>query len=415
MDIGTLGDIVSLQQNRTQAGLQKDVNRLSTGLRINSAVDDPSGLAISQVLQSRVNGLDQGVQSVQNATNALTVADGAMATIGSIMQRLRTLVVGANSGLESANDVADNQAEINSLVTEINHISSSTTFNGRVLLDGSLSSDPTVPAQILQVVNNQISSGGNVIDSTVDPSEPAATPNAPQVIQTLTVDSYDPTTNELSVSGTMESTDGSYGPPQPFQFFVLAGTNFAVGDFPPAPGTPEFLQTDQNGNPVMSFNIGTLTAADVGKTSTLLTVDATTKATGQNLNVNDGAGEGSTVSVDIPPINSQNLGVNGLTLGDPLINSACEYRVDYGIQKLATARAQVGAQIVSLQEDAANASTTSVALQASESSIADANVGHEVSQFVLDQVRSQMQPSVLRRLYKAAPAVLALVNGAPLP
>jgi flagellin len=416
LDIGSLGAIVTLQQGKTASNLQTDVTRLSTGLRINSAADDPSGLAISQSLQSRVNGLDQGVESVQTATNALTVADGALATIDTLLQRIRTLVVAANSTLESANDVSDDQTEITTLVQEINHVSTTTQFNGKTLLDGSLSSGTPLGPQLLIPTNGQLASGDTLISTLpgyqAELAESEA--NDEQFVQQITVDSYDATTGQLTVGGTIEG-DSSFGPAQPFTFQVQAGTNYSTQSFgPPTPGSPTFEQYDQNFNPVLSFNIGILNPSDVGATSILLSIPGQTKAPGQNAQINDGSAEGSLVFIDVPAVNAQNLGVNEITLsttGDSLVNEAAEYRVDYGIQQLSTIRAQIGAQIVALQGDVTSTQNTAVQLQSSESNIADLNVGEAVTQFTLDQIRSSIQTAVLSKLYSAAPAVLSLVQG----
>ena len=416
MDILGLGGIVSLQQGKTASSLQTDVTRLSTGLRINSAADDPSGLAISQALQSRVNGLDDGVTSVQTATNALNVADGALATIETILQRVRTLVVGANSQLESSGDVSDDQAEITTLVQEIDTIAQTTQFNGKLLLDGSLSSDTPKGPQLIVATNSPLASGDTVVSTL-----PGYAPQIPygaspeQFVQQITVDSYDSTTGQLTVGGTIESTDPQFGAAQPFTFQVQAGTNYPTNlPSPPTPGNSTFAQVDQNFNEVLGFNIGVLNPDDVGASSIILSIDGQTKAAGQNAQINNGNSEGSNVFIDVPAVSAQNLGVNEIVLsttGDDLINVAAEYRVDYGLSQIATYRARVGAQVVSLQDDTSVNQNAAVQLQSSESSIADLDVGQAVTQFTLDQIRSSIQTAVLSKLYTAAPNVLALVQG----
>jgi flagellin len=357
------------------------------------------------------------VQSVQTATNALAVADGALATIGTLLQRIRTLVVAANSTLESSSDIADDQAEINSLAAEIDHVSATTQFNGKTLLDGSLSSDTPKQAQLLIPVNDQTSSGDTLI-STAPGFTAVVNSYSPAFVQQLTVDSYDTTTGQLTLTVNIESTDPSFGAQQLDTVAVQSGTNYYVGDpqGPPTPGNPTFAQSADSGfgQQVLSFNIATLSPSDVGKTSLLVSIEAQTKAPGQNAQVNDGSAEGTIVSIDIPAVNAQNLAVNGITLsptGDSLINEAAEYRVDYGIGQLATIRAQIGSQIVSLQADTSTNANTAVQLQSSESSIADLNVGQAVTQLTLDQIRSSIETAVMAKLYSAAPAVLALVQG----
>src|SRR5580658_6630100 len=132
-----LANAVSLNLNKNQQALQTSVTRLSSGLRINTAADDPSGLAISETLQSQVNGFDQAVQNVQDANNAAQVAEGALQTTTDILQRIRSLAVEAASDITSPSDKQNLQVEVSQLLLEVNRISQNTQFNGLSLLDGS--------------------------------------------------------------------------------------------------------------------------------------------------------------------------------------------------------------------------------------------------------------------------------------
>src|SRR5580658_1486031 len=132
-----LANAVSLNLNKNQQALQTSVTRLSSGLRINTAADDPSGLAIAETLQSQVNGFDQAVQNVQDANNAAQVAEGALQTTTDILQRIRSLAVEASSDITSPSDKQNLQVEVGQLLLEVNRISQNTQFNGLSLLDGS--------------------------------------------------------------------------------------------------------------------------------------------------------------------------------------------------------------------------------------------------------------------------------------
>jgi flagellin-like hook-associated protein FlgL len=259
-------------------------------------------------------------------------------------------------------------------------------------------------------VNPAASGGGNIIDTSVDPSQPAVAFNAPQLVQSLSVDSYDPVANALNLTVTIGSQEAQFGPEQtssPVQ--IGNGTNFQPGFMAPTPGSPTFYQYDQNGNYVMSFNVGTLTPADVGKSALVVTLSAQSKAAGSALQVNTGDGEGSTVSVDIPAMSSVNLGVNEVILGDDLENQGAEYRIDYALSVLGASRAQVGAQMVSLQETAQNGNTDSLNTQASESAIRDLDVGAAMVAFTRDQVLNQFQTHVIADTEKLSQGVATLV------
>ena len=262
MDVSSLGALALNASLRTQQSLAKVTTQLSSGLRINSAADDPSGLAIAESLASRVAGIDQGVHEIQNASNALTVADGAMNSISEILQRMRSLVVEARSSLMSASDQADTQAELDQLRMEIDHIAQNTSFNGRALLDGSASSVLAQSSRVL-IENSELSSGGELIDQTVDPDSPYLPANAPQFVNLVSVDSYDPVADVLNMTVTIGSQDPTFGPEQTVSGAGPERHEHPTGMLPPSPGTPTFLQNSQNGTgpQVLAFNIGTLTPA----------------------------------------------------------------------------------------------------------------------------------------------------------
>jgi len=409
MDVLSLASGALSASLKTQNELQTLTQRLSSGLRVNTASDDPSGLAIAETLATKVSGLDEGAQQVQTANNALSVADGALSTISDILQRMRALVVQARNNLASTADTNNIQAELNELTLEINRIAESTTFNGRQLLDGSASSVPALSTRALLVENPAASGGGNIIDQSVDPTQPAIAPTAPQLVQSISVDSYDPVADALNVTVTIGSQEPAFGPEQSSTVQIGNGTNYQPGFSPPTPGSPTFFQYDQNGNYVLSFNVGTLTPADVGSTALLVTLPAQSKAPGSALDVNTGDAEGAVVSVDIGGVSATDLGVNEVILGDDLENEGAEYRIDYAIQTLASSRAAVGSQMVALQETAENNSTAAVNTQQAESTIRDVDIGAAMVQFTRDQVLTQFQTRIVAGSDRIAQTVATLV------
>ena len=137
-------NIASLQAQRALNGSQGDVStalqRLSTGLRINTAKDDAAGLAISERFTSQINGLNQAVRNSNDALSLTTTAEGAMGEVTDLLQRVRELAVQSANSTNSASDRTALQAEVNQLLTEVDRISATTTFNGVKLLDGSFTS-----------------------------------------------------------------------------------------------------------------------------------------------------------------------------------------------------------------------------------------------------------------------------------
>jgi flagellin len=124
--------------NANQANLDGAFAQLSSGLRINKAADDSSGLAISQGLTSQINGLTQANSNVQDGINVAQIADGSLGTVQNVLQRMRTLVVQAgNTATQDPTSLSAIQSEMKSLNSELDNISSQTQFGSTNLLDGS--------------------------------------------------------------------------------------------------------------------------------------------------------------------------------------------------------------------------------------------------------------------------------------
>ncbi len=127
----------ALQKN--QEAENTSLERLSTGLRINSGADDPAGLIASEGLQSQQAGLTQAISNAQRATNIVGTAEGGLSTINSLLTEVQSLVSqSANSGGLSSSEIAANQLQVDSILDTINRVSGSTTFDGKQLLNGNL-------------------------------------------------------------------------------------------------------------------------------------------------------------------------------------------------------------------------------------------------------------------------------------
>lgn len=123
---------------KSQADLSRSMQRLSSGLRINSAKDDAAGLAISDRMTSQIRGLNQAARNANDGISMSQTAEGALQETTNILQRLRELAIQSANDTNSASDRASLQAEVNQLKQEITRIANTTTFNERKVLDGSL-------------------------------------------------------------------------------------------------------------------------------------------------------------------------------------------------------------------------------------------------------------------------------------
>ena len=133
---------------KNERAMSQAMERLSTGLRINSAGDDAAGLAISSRMTSQIKGLDQAVRNANDAISMVQTADGALIEITNMLQRMKELAVQAASGTNSATDRDALHVEFAALIAAVEDIADDTQWNGSNLLDGSVGSSGAVAFQV---------------------------------------------------------------------------------------------------------------------------------------------------------------------------------------------------------------------------------------------------------------------------
>src|SRR5512138_3186208 len=129
---------LNAQRNLTtsQGQLATALQRLSSGLRINSAKDDAAGLAISERFSTQIRGLNQAVRNANDGISLSQTAEGALAELTSNLQRIRELAVQSTNATNSSSDRQALDAEVQQRIQEISRIATQTTFNGLKILDG---------------------------------------------------------------------------------------------------------------------------------------------------------------------------------------------------------------------------------------------------------------------------------------
>ena len=135
----------------------KAMQKLSSGLRINSAADDAAGLAISEKMRSQIRGLDQATNNAQDGISLLQTAEGALNETHDILQRMRELAVQGANDTNTTEDRNQIQTELNQLMSEIDRIAKTTQFNTQNLLGGTFSATLQVGANAGQIINFSIS------------------------------------------------------------------------------------------------------------------------------------------------------------------------------------------------------------------------------------------------------------------
>jgi|SRR5579884_1164329 len=396
-----LANSVQYNLDKNQATLQNTVTQLSSGLRINSAADDPSGLAIATNLQTQVDGFQQASQNVQDANNAASVAEGALQTETDILQRIRSLAVEAASDINSQSDKNNLQAEVSQLLLEVNRISQNTNFNGQPLLDGSHAGfQPYVNANYNITSNAVLASNLN-----------NGTGNL--VAGVTTLNTFDTTAAGAAQDGTIElQVVNTSSTSVAVQVTFLSSATNGVSVSPTLVNANSTVTIDG-----LTISIGNVTVADAGTTSYIKVSQAVAASTNANqpaLSVQSGADEGDTVQIGIQATNAQTLRISNINVavsstGNGSIGAEDAIgQIDNALNTLLGQRAQLGSVIVRLNEDANNDSVAAVNLQASESAIRDLNVGQATTEFTKLQVLVQVGTSVLAQSNANAQSVLGL-------
>ena len=128
----------------TQAEVGRSMEKLSSGMRINRAGDDASGLAVSEKLRSQIKGLNQAERNIQNGVSFIQTTEGYLQGTQNVLHRLRQLAVQSANGIYTDEDRMQIQVEVSQLVSEVNRIASHAQFNGMNLLTGSFATDSVV-------------------------------------------------------------------------------------------------------------------------------------------------------------------------------------------------------------------------------------------------------------------------------
>jgi flagellin len=408
-----LANNVQYNLDKNQDALKNITNQLSSGLRINTAADDPSGLAIATNLQTQVDGFNTAVQNVQNANNAAQVADGALATTTDILQRIRSLAVEASSDINSNSDRTNLQAEVSQLLLEVNRISQNTSFNGQPLLDGSHAGFVAAQNAFVNVTAN----------AALSSSSSAIAGNSGFLVATVSTGATfnttgngfqgDATGGTDTVDGTVELQVINTGASIAVQETFVASNSGLVSVSSTLYGAGG--QTNDFDN--VQLTIGNITSADVGTTSYVKVSQNTAALTNPNnpaFNFQSGANEGDTIQIGFEATNTQTLRVSAINLAlssssNPSLGAEDAIgQIDNALDRLLNQRANLGAVIVRLNEDANNDNVAAVNLQASESQIRDLNVGAATTEFTKLQILVQVGTSVLAQANSNAQSVISL-------
>ena len=276
--------------NTSQTALSTALQRLSSGLRINSAKDDAAGLAIAERFTSQIRGLNQAVRNSNDAISLSQTAEGALGSLGELLQRIRELAVQSANDTNSTTDRTALQQEVSQLQQEVNRIAQNTQFNGRNLLDGTFAAQSfQVGANSFQTISVSLSNAqSNVIGNYY--VRTAGTSNNAAAADTA-LGSFDPFTSQtFTINGTSSTTAA---------ITSTAGTGSASGYTVAAAVNAVTSTTGVSAKAITAATLGSISTAGTvtfdlyGSNTTAVAISATIASTGDLSALNDAINQAS--------------------------------------------------------------------------------------------------------------------------
>lgn len=358
---------------RSSSDLATSMQRLSTGLRINSAKDDAAGLAISERMTSQIRGLNQAARNANDGISLAQTAEGALTEVSSNLQRIRELAVQSRNATNTDSDRAALDAEAQELRAEINRIASQTQFNGVNLLDGSFSNKAfQVGANAGQTIT--ISSVVNANDTAL------GTYTSAQVTGIAATATTAITAGDLTINGTSVGAIAAAGSATERAAQIRDAINSVA---------------DTTGVYARNDTATTLTLVSTGDITIGLAGTATTATTGLTAATTAASTSTGFATLDL----------NTTAGADTAIN-----QMDAALQAVNSARADLGAIQTRFESAVASVQTSSENLSAARSRIQDADFAAETANLTRAQILQQAGVAMLSQANAAPQNVLALLR-----
>jgi flagellin len=371
----------------------KNMEKLSSGLRINRAGDDAAGLAISEKMRGQIRGLEMAQKNSQDGISLIQTAEGALNEVHSILQRMRELAVQATNDTNTPDDRAELQKEVQQLKDEIDRIANNTEFNTKKLLNGDLSSksfkdDYAVIASKTGDFNVVVTPA---VASTINDGDATSTTVTSDDTFVVKVTKYDASTDTYYYTITPEST-GVTGAETAFQ---SGGTNADTVDL----GNGVTVDVDS-------------TAIKVGDSFTVVTRKAenTNGATSKELTFQIGSNSNQTLNVGIESMKTADLHINNVDVSTAARATAAISTIDEAIKTVSAERSKLGAFQNRLEHTINNLGTASENLTAAESRIRDVDMAKEMMEFTKNNILSQAAQAMLAQANQQPQGVLQLLR-----
>ncbi len=413
--------------NKNSSALAKSLQKVSSGMKINSAADDASGYAISERMRVQIRGLDQANQNTQNGTSMMKVAEGAVSSTVDILKTLKEKVINAANDTNTDADRATIQKELDQSIDQIND-NANVTYNGKYLVDGSKNSE-IKNATTTSLTNESLSS--DTKDTSVFSDLKDRNGNSLNInkLDTITM-SYvkEGETYTFSVVGS-ESLD----------ILVKKGT-----DLSPTIKVGSTIGSDIAGDTVGTADGGTaltITATAAGVTNQISgltfsvsntkgqvqksanavldnfteSIRAQNKSADNAIVLQVGTKANQSIKVGLTDMRAEALGLQSssgqtIQIGTQKQANAAINALDNAVQKALDQQTTIGAVQSRLSYTSSNLTTASENVQSSESTIRDADMAKEMTEYTKNNVLLQAAQSMLAQANQSSSSVLSLLR-----
>lgn len=451
------------QLKRTENRLSASMKRLSSGFKLNSAGDNPAGMAISNKMKAQIDALDQAETNASNAISTLQIADGALNEVSSMLQRMRELAVQSANGLNSEDDRESIQLEVDRLKEEVDRISSSTEYNTKTLLDGTsdvriygnhisrayvsdavitgdyslLINDTAQKASVVMNINNMVLNGdkGTIdINGCVMEIEGGITPDQflAQLRDTAEKAGCDVDVDELgqislisvgygsseeielavsdNITGLIDIDPDHYDEDTKENKYILAGEDADVVFTNPSTFTAtasisadgnRVKVTDRNG-----FTMDFLVDADT-ESDTQIDIEVTDIGP---MTIQIGANQYQTMEIRIPEISTESLYLDTVDVTSEKGADKALDTMDGAIARLNEVRSRIGASQNRLEYASSSLAESEEDMTSAYSNLLDTNMAEEMSEYTQQNVLDQASISVLAQANDIPDKILSLLS-----
>ena len=423
--------------NKNSNALSKSLQKVSSGMKINGAADDASGYAISERMRVQIRGLDQANSNTQNGSAMMKVAEGAVSSTVEILKTLKEKVINAANDTNTDSDRQTIQKELDQSIDQIDD-NANVTYNGKYLVDGSHNSKTTATTTALT----------NESFDTATKGASALTALKSRTGELLHIDSTDNVTVSYVKQGRTYTTTFSVGSETLSSILAKQAENgkdkLAANSLTVNSAVTAVIGKDGSGNTVMTADKGnaiTLTAKDPGVDGQIsgFTISITNNKGAINKSANAvldnfsesiraqnesqdnslvlqvGTKANQAIKVGLTDMRSTALGLKGtdgstLNVSTQKNANAAINVLDNAVQKALDQQTTIGSIESRLEYTSSNLTTASENVQSSESTIRDANMAKEMTEYTKNNVLMQAAQSMLAQANQSSSSVLSLLQ-----